>query len=192
MANVDLLMPFILKWEGGFVNDPTDKGGATNMGVTLATWKSQGYDKNGDGVINVADLKKITKADVRNHILKPHYWDRWKADGIQSQRVANVLVDWVWCSGAHGIKLPQRLLGVTCDGVVGERTLFALNHANETELLRCLFLEREKFLRNIVANSVAAYEQRIKRKATEKELLKYTNKRFLQGWLNRLEDLKKL
>ena len=49
MANVYKLAPWILKWEGGFVNDPADLGGATNMGVTIGTWKSCGYDKDGDG-----------------------------------------------------------------------------------------------------------------------------------------------
>jgi len=39
MADVKKLAPFILKWEGGFVNDPDDLGGATNMGVTMATYK---------------------------------------------------------------------------------------------------------------------------------------------------------
>lgn len=29
MANIDILSPFILSWEGGFVNDPHDRGGAT-------------------------------------------------------------------------------------------------------------------------------------------------------------------
>ena len=44
MADVRKLAPFILKWEGGFVNDPDDLGGATNMGVTIGAWKSCGYD----------------------------------------------------------------------------------------------------------------------------------------------------
>ena len=55
MADVRKLAPFILKWEGGFVNDPDDLGGATNMGVTIGTWKSCGYDKDGDGDIDVDD-----------------------------------------------------------------------------------------------------------------------------------------
>ena len=38
MADVRKLAPFILKWEGGFVNDPDDLGGATNMGVTIGTY----------------------------------------------------------------------------------------------------------------------------------------------------------
>ena len=49
MADVDKLLPFILAWEGKFVDDPDDRGGATNMGVTLKTWRSVGYDKDGDG-----------------------------------------------------------------------------------------------------------------------------------------------
>ena len=118
MANVNQLAPFILKWEGGFVNDPADLGGATNMGVTIGAWKSCGYDKDGDGDIDVDDLRLLTREDVVNRVLKPHYWDRWKADDIKSQSVANILVDWVWASGAHGIKIPQRLLGVSVDGIV--------------------------------------------------------------------------
>ena len=40
MAKVEILLPFILKWEGGFVNDPADAGDATNKGVTIATWRN--------------------------------------------------------------------------------------------------------------------------------------------------------
>ena len=75
MADVRKLLPFILKWEGEFVNDPLDKGGATNKGVTIATWRNVGYDKDGDGDIDVDDLKLLTEDDVLNRVLKPHYWD---------------------------------------------------------------------------------------------------------------------
>ena len=125
MADVNKLAPFILKWEGGFVNDPADLGGATNMGVTVGTYEAycrkKGYPKP-----TIERLKNLTTEEWAE-ILKTMYWDRWKADLITSQSVANILVDWVWASGAHGVKIPQRLLGVAVDGIVGPKTIAAVN-----------------------------------------------------------------
>ena len=94
MAEVKKLAPFILKWEGGFVNDPDDLGGATNKGVTIATYEAycrkKGYPKP-----TIERLKALTKEEW-TEIIKTMYWDRWKADEIKSQSVANILVDWVW------------------------------------------------------------------------------------------------
>lgn len=171
MANVDILLPFILKWEGKLVNNPKDKGGATNKGVTIGTWRQVGYDKDGDGDIDVDDLKLLSDQDVRDRVLKPHYWDRWKADRINSQSVANLLVDWVWCSGAHGIKKPQFLLGLKVDGIVGPATLNAINNHPPRQIFDILKIEREKFLYKVVENDP-------------------TQECFLQGWLNRLNAIK--
>ena len=170
MANVYKLAPWILKWEGGFVNDPADLGGATNMGATIGTWKSCGYDKDGDGDIDVDDLRLLTREDVVNRVLKPHYWDRWKADDIKSQSVANILVDWVWASGVHGIKIPQRLLGVTVDGIVGPKTLAAVNARNPRELFDMIKIARFDFIEDICKKRPA-------------------NNKFKRGWMNRINDI---
>ena len=171
MADVTKLAPYILKWEGGFVDHKNDKGGATNMGVTIATWRQNGYDKDGDGDIDVADLKLLTKQDVINRVLKPHYWDRWKADQIVSQPIANILVDWVWGSGKWGIIIPQRLLGVEADGVAGQQTIMAVNKQSQADLFARIKAARITFLNDIVKNNPS---QRV----------------FLKGWINRLNDLK--
>ena len=168
-TSVEKLAPFVLEHEGGFVNDPLDRGGATNKGVTIAVQKAQGYDKDGDGDIDVADLKLITEADAIM-IMKKNYWDRWKADQIKNQAIANTLVDWVWGSGAWGIKIPQRILGVKDDGVVGIKTLEAINKQNPNKFLEKLYLARFNFLDGIVASNPS-------------------QKRFIKGWKNRMNDL---
>lgn len=170
MADINKLSPLILKWEGGYVNNPHDLGGATNKGVTLATWRILGHDNNGDGVINENDVKLISVEDF-THVLKVGYWDNWKADSIKSQSLANILVDWVWGSGVWGIKIPQQLLGVVVDGQVGLKTINALNATDPKTFFKKVWEARLQFLKNIVKNNPS---QNI----------------FLKGWVNRLNDYK--
>lgn len=170
MARADILWPFVKSWEGGFADHPNDKGGPTNMGVTIGTWKSQGYDKDGDGDIDVDDLRLITEADARN-IFVAHFWRRWQGAKIADQSVANMLVDWVWCSGKNGIVIPQRMLGVAVDGIVGPKTLAALNAQDQRAFFDRLKKERADFLERIC---VAKPSQRV----------------FLKGWLRRLDGIR--
>jgi len=171
MANCKLLAPYILKWEGGFVNDLYDRDVVTNMGVTIGIWKQVGYDKDGDGDIDVDDLRLLSTEDVVGRVLKPHYWDRWRADKILNQSVANILVDWVWGSGKWGIIIPQRLLGVTADGIVGPKTLAAVNGQDPEGFFWSIFDARVKYIDDICKRTP-------------------TNERFRRGWMNRLNDLK--
>ena len=168
MADVNLLAPKIFKWEGGFVNDPLDLGGATNMGVTLATWRQVGYDKDGDGDIDVDDIRKLTREDA-TVVLKKFYWDRWKADLIRNQSVAEILVDWVWASGKWGIVIPQRLLNVGDDGIVGNQTIEAVNSANQQEFHQKIVDARTKFIGDLILRNPS-------------------QERFRKGWMNRIND----
>ena len=171
-SKIEKLAPIVAKWEGGYVNDPVDKGGATNMGVTVGAWKLLGYDKNGDGIINNADMKLLSKDDFKFVLRK--YWDKWQADQIKNQSIANILVDWYWGSGKWGIVIPQRILGLTQDGVVGPKTLAKINEEIEKDseaLFDKIFAARVKFLDDIVKNNPS-------------------QKRFIKGWKNRLNDFK--
>lgn len=170
MADINELVPLIFKWEGNWSEHKNDKGGATNMGITLSTWKTQGYDKDGDGDIDINDLKLITKQDVIE-LLRKGYWNRWRADTINNQSIANLLVDWVWNSGSHGIKIPQRVLGVTVDGVVGSKTIAKINSSNQEQLFNKLKQARRAFFIQITRND-------------KSQLV------FLKGWLNRLDSFK--
>lgn len=170
MADANKLFPFILKYEGGWAQHLADKGGATNMGITINTWKTCGYDKDRDGDIDTDDLRIINQQDVFS-IFKKHYWDRWKADQIQSQDIANILVDWLWLSGSPAIRIPQQILGVKTDGIVGEKTIQALNNMPVPGFFYAIKEERLLFIENII--------QRNPSQAV-----------FRAGWINRLNNIR--
>lgn len=188
MADVSLLVPKILRYEGGFVFDPIDPGGATNEGVTLQTWRQVGYDKDGDGDIDADDIKLLNKDDFK--IVLKKYWDRWHADGINNQSIAELLVDFVWGSGKWGIVIPQRILGVKPDGVVGPGTMNALNSKLPSEIYQKIFDARITFIHDIVAKSIHDFEVKEGHVSSPAEQMKMTLKKFEIGWLNRLADFK--
>lgn len=166
MANAKLLQPFILRWEGGFVNDPLDRGGATNKGITIGTFR-QFYGKDA----TVEQLKNITDEQWL-HIFKAGYWNPWKADEIANQSIANIVVDWAWASGpGTSIKQVQGILRVIADGIVGPKTLAAINSADQRTLFADIHAARLKFVDNIVRRDP-------------------TQARFLKGWKNRINDIK--
>ena len=164
MADYRKLKPFILRWEGGYINDQADLGKQTNKGVTLSTYRSV-FGKNK----TVSDLKKITD-EQWEFIFKKFYWDKWKADDIKDQNVANILVDWLWCSGSYGIKIPQRVLGVSVDGIVGSKTIAAINARDGRELFDTIKQERKDFIDRICQT-------------------RPQNRKFKNGWLNRINSL---
>lgn len=170
MADINILAPFILSFEGGFANHPNDKGGATNKGVTIGTWRKVGYDKDGDGDIDIDDLRLLTDVDVIDRVLRPHYWDRWQGDSIRDQSIANLIVDWVWASGKHGITNVQRVLGVKQDGIVGPKTLSALNNSDRRALFDRIHRERVAFIDRLCTKDK-------------------TQECFRKGWLKRLNAI---
>ena len=164
MAKKETLKPFIRSWEGGYACIAGDNGGATKWGVTIGTFRNvYGQGKS------VQDLKNMTESQW-DYIYERLFWNKWKANDIKSQSIANLLVDWYWNSGSYGIKLPQKVLGVTQDGIVGEKTLSAINnYPNERELFDRLWSEREAFFKRIGVGTQA---------------------KFLRGWLNRLNGIR--
>lgn len=162
----DEIVKLIKRYEGGWSNHPNDKGGCTMSGVTLATFRSVYGQKK-----TCADLKKLTNAQWIL-IFRAKYWQRWKADDIKNQSIANLLVDWLWVSGAWGIKYPQRVLGVADDGIVGAKTIAAINnYKNQEQLFNKLWAKRKAHFEGIVAANPS-------------------QKVFLKGWLNRLNAFK--
>ena len=165
MADYKKLIPFILRWEGGFANDPADRGGATMKGITIGTFTTYRKSK-GKPTPTVTDLKNISDQEWGD-VFKSLFWDKWRADNIKSQSIANILVDWVWASGKYGITIPQRILGVAQDGVVGPKTLEALNARDADKLFAQLKQARINFVETIVKRNPS-------------------QKKFINGWKRRI------
>ena len=165
MADYTKLIPIIKKWEGGYSDNPNDRGGATNSGVTLAVYQSV-YGKNK----TKNDLKKMTN-EQWNYIFTKLYWNKWKADEIKNQSIANILVDWVWMSGLGTIKKIQSLFGLTADGIVGNKTISYINSHDQEEVFNKIWNRRKQFYESLVARNPS-------------------QKVFLKGWMNRLNTFK--
>lgn len=144
MADAKILQPFILAWEGGYGNHPADKGGPTNKGVTLDTFRSfYGKDRT------ITDLKAITDEQWL-HIFKKGFWDKCRADDIKSQSVANLIVDWAYHSGVStAVKKVQQIVGVKADGQLGPVTLAAINGKNPRDLFNQIWQSRKTFLEKL-------------------------------------------
>jgi lysozyme family protein len=180
MANHEKIVPFFYKWEGGLSKDQADAaaqfpcptpykgstGWHTAKGVTYGAWVAIfGTDKD----------DRFFKMDHNDWglIFKRGYWDKVKGDHIELQSIAEVLVSWAWGSGSRtAIKEIQRELKLKVDGIIGPKTLGAINSSNEAELFDRCIKRREAFFRGIC-------------------ITRPRNKRFLRGWLNRLRDFEK-
>lgn len=162
-------LAFTLKWEGGYVNDPDDPGGATNKGITHKVYDEYRM-RNG---LPLQDVKNITDKEVYD-IYYMNYWKMGKCD-LMPPKLAIVHFDTCVNSGIkQAARFLQRSIGCADDGVIGPKTLdalrIAINNNGETSLVTKYIDLREAFLRNLAQQKPALAK-------------------FLKGWLNRVSSL---
>ena len=96
MTAVQDLAEEIVAREGGFVNDPSDPGGATNHGVTIGTLRRLGFDLTGDGIVTEADVRQLTRAQAVS-IYVDHYFRKPGLDRLpQSLTGLNQVPEPLW------------------------------------------------------------------------------------------------
>ena len=132
MKSVEEIAAEIVMREGGYVDDPDDPGGATNMGVTIGTLRRLGYDLDGDGRITTADLRRLSRAQATDIFIE-HYYKRPRIDALPERLRASAF-DMYVSSGANAVKILQRLLvamriPVAIDGIIGSQTVAAAARA---------------------------------------------------------------
>jgi hypothetical protein len=107
--------------EGVFSDDPRDKGGPTRFGISSAA--------NPD-----VDLDALTREGAIK-LLHDRYWDKFRCDQLPWP-ISLLLFDAVVQHGGDGAKGLQHVLGVGADGVVGWRTVAAVERMRVAGLLR--------------------------------------------------------
>ncbi len=134
MPTVRQIAEEIVAREGGFVNDPDDPGGATNFGVTIHTMRRLGLDLTGDGVVDEADVRALTR-DQAVDIFIEHYWRAPGIDRLPEPIQASVF-DMQVNAGSNAVRILQRLLrdmghDLVVDGVIGPQTIRAAHLAQD-------------------------------------------------------------
>lgn len=157
----------ILKHEGGYVNDPLDSGGRTNLGVTQRVWEEfVGHP------VTEADMKALTPEKIAP-MYKLKYWNPSYCE-VLPKGLDYVVFDFAVNAGTgRSVKTLQQAIGCVADGVIGPKTMAAINDANPKDLITKFSDARADFYQGIVAR-------------------KPDQARFIKGWLNRVEESRKL
>ena len=131
--NFEQCLALILKHEGGFVNNPKDPGGMTNLGVTKKVWEAYvGHP--------------VDESAMR--ALGPH-WDKISGDSLPFG-VDYATFDMAVNSGvSRAAKTLQQVLGVGADGQVGQATISACEAANAREVATGVCEARLAFLQSL-------------------------------------------
>ena len=140
--NYLIIQPWILAYEGGFVNHPKDPGGATNQGITQRT-----YDAYRRRIGHATQSVRLIDNVERDTIYRVQYWDEIRGDDLPSG-VDAAVYDFAVNSGpSRAAKFLQRIVGVKQDGVIGLQTLDAVARMDSTQVIGQLCVDRMAFLR---------------------------------------------
>lgn len=142
-SNYQRALSLVLQSEGGYVNNPKDPGGPTNLGVTLATLRA--YRGR---AVNVNDVKALTRTEA-GEVYRANYWNKVKGDNLPSG-VDYAAFDLAVNSGpGTAAKFLQRCLRVTDDGNIGPLTLNAASTASARDLVNALCDRRMAYLQSL-------------------------------------------
>jgi lysozyme family protein len=136
-------LPVILQSEGGFVDDPQDPGGATNLGVTLKTlsgWRSR--------ACTIAEVQALTPADVAP-IYQADYWNVAHCGDCPAGVDLMVFDEAVNQGPGRALRSLQAAVGVVPDGAFGAGTLAAVKACDPVSVIKAIAADREAFYRSL-------------------------------------------
>lgn len=165
MSSFTPALRFVLRWEGGFVDDPDDRGGRTNKGVTQAVydkWRAAHGHPQKD-VLHISD-------DEVAAIYEQNYWLRAKCDRLRDALDMTQFDTAVNMGVRRATRILQMAVGAEVDGAFGPATQAACDTCDlGTALIKYCEIRESLYRRFAKAPGQA---------------------KFLRGWMNRLNDLR--
>jgi hypothetical protein len=141
--NFDRCVAVTLAYEGGFCDDPTDAGGATNFGITKRTLEAYlGY------AVSVDDVRAMSSSTAIA-IYRANYWNQMRCGDLPMGVDLMVFDYGVNAGPATAIKALQGLVRVAQDGSIGPQTLGAVAGATPMTLVNGLAQARLRDLRGL-------------------------------------------
>lgn len=165
-AAFEASLPFILQWEGGYVNNPNDPGGATNKGVTQKVYDAW-RRKQG---LPTRSVKEIQDSEVQA-IYDTGYWLPPRCNVLMDHLNLVQFDTAVNMGPGRAVRFLQAAVGTAVDGDFGPNTLKAVDGSDLGATLVKYCDERE------------AYYRRLAQRNPRLNV-------FLKGWLNRLNALR--
>lgn len=141
--NFPASVKLVLRSEGGFVDNPLDPGGATNLGITRATLSNWLRHP-----ASVADVQSLS-VDTATAIYQASYWNAIKGDSLPLGIDYAVFDEAVNSGPSKAAKDLQSVLGVPVDGVIGPITLAAATKAEPVGVINALCDARLSFLKSL-------------------------------------------
>jgi lysozyme family protein len=137
---------FMTESEGGYVNDPRDRGGETNKGVIWRNFASPQWRKHlGTDKLSDKELRELflkMPDEIHRRIAKELHWDKIDMPIIP---IKIILVEWMWGSGPSKIRYWQYFLNQTLgknipvDGIYGPITRDAtIEYVNKYGIVKAI------------------------------------------------------
>ena len=142
----------VVSSEGGFQNDPKDRGNWTSGVIGSGELRGTKYGISAMSYPNI-DIKNLTLENAKD-VYEKDWWDRLKLERF-SKAVAFQIFDAAVNHGASSaVKMVQRAVGVVADGVVGEKTISAIRKIDPDDFVLKFLAERIEFFTKVSTFSV--------------------------------------